>query len=251
MVLTLGLLNARRLGVAEAVPAVESALAKIGRVLPAPVAQQLAALQNELTVAGLSPDTAVNSPVLTALSLATALKRPVRFLYETKGEQSDRLFEPYGVVHIEGRWYTAGFCHLRGAVRVFRLDRIKRVENEAGTFTRPAGFDCLAYILQSIAAIPDRWNIEVWLAMPPDEVRLKMPPTLATLEASAGGTIFRAMLADLEGVARFLVSLGCKFRVQQPAELRTALRELALEITEAAAEPTPSIKHLAATNLPY
>src|SRR4051812_46492096 len=75
VVLTLGLLNARSLGVAEAAPAVESALAKIGRVLPVPVAQQLAALQNELTVANLSPDTAVDSPILATLSLATALTR--------------------------------------------------------------------------------------------------------------------------------------------------------------------------------
>lgn len=230
VVLTLGLLNARSLGVAEAAPAVESALAKIGRVLPVPVAQQLAALQNELTVAGLSPDTAVDSPILATLSLATALTRPVRLVYETKGEISERVFEPYGVVHLDGRWYTAGFCHLRETVRVFRLDRIQRVETEAGSFTRPAGFDCLAYIIQTIAEIPDRWDIEVLLAMPLPEARLKMPPTLATLEATEGGTIFRAKLADLDWVARFLVSLGCKFKVGQPPELRTGLRELAGEI---------------------
>ncbi len=232
VVLTLGLLNTRSLGVTETAPAVESSLAKIGRVLPVPVAQQLAALQNELTITGLPPTTAVESPTLATLSLATALTRPVRLTYNTRGEISERLFEPYGVVHLDGRWYTVGFCHLREAIRVFRLDRIQRVETESGNFTRPAGFDCLAYIVQTIAAIPDRWNIEVFLVMPLPEVCLKMPPTLALIEATAGGTIFRARLADLAWVARFLVSLGCKFKVHQPAELRTALRQLAQEIAD-------------------
>lgn len=230
VVLTLGLLNARSLGVAETAPAVESALAKIGRVLPVPVAQQLAALQNELTVSGRLPDTSVDSPVLATLSLATAFSRPVRLVYNTRGKTSERIFEPYGVVHVTDRWYTAGYCHLREAIRVFRLDKVQEVEAVAGSFVRPAGFDCLAYILESIANIHDRWEIEVFLQMSIPEIRLKMHPGMAVLTPAEGGTIFRAELAELDMVARFLVSLGCKFKITQPPELRAALRSLAEEI---------------------
>ena len=236
VVLTLGLLNARSLGLAEAAPAVESALAKIGRVLPVPVARQLAALQTELTLAGLPRDEKVDTGVLTTVSLAATFTRPVRLTYDNRGELTERVFEPYGVVHLEGRWYTAGYCHLREGIRVFRLDRVRRVENEAGSFVRPAGFDTLAYLIESIATIPDRWDIEVELALPLEAVRSRMPPTLATLEAKGEHTIFRSTFNDLDWLARFLVGLGGKIRVVRPAELRAAFQRLALELAETARE---------------
>jgi predicted DNA-binding transcriptional regulator YafY len=39
-----------------------------------------------------------------------------------------RRVEPLGRVGAERDWYLVGWCRLRGAVRVFRLDRITAVE---------------------------------------------------------------------------------------------------------------------------
>jgi predicted DNA-binding transcriptional regulator YafY len=239
VVLTLGLLNSHSLGLAETAPAVESALAKIGRVLPVPVARQLAALHNELTVAGLPPDEKVDTAVLTTLGLAATFTQPVRLTYHNRGEVTERLFEPYGVVHLDGRWYTVGYCHLRQGVRIFRLDRVRRAETEPGSFTRPAGFDALAYLVQSIATIPDRWDIEVELGLPIEVIRSRLPPTLATLEPAGEKTLFRSTFNDLDWLARHLVGLGGSIRVIHPPELRAALQRLALEIAgyATAAEP--------------
>jgi predicted DNA-binding transcriptional regulator YafY len=235
VVLTLGLLNSHSLGLAETAPAVESALAKIGLVLPVPVARQLAALHNELTVAGLPPDEKVDTGVLTTLGLAATFTQPVLMTYHNRGELTERLFEPYGVVHLDGRWYTVGYCHLRQDVRIFRLDRVRRAETEAGSFTRPAGFDALAYLVQSIATIPDRWDIEVEVGLPIEVVRSRLPPTLATLEAAGEKTLFRSTFNDLDWLARLLVGLGGTIRVIRPTELRAAFRRLALEIAGYAA----------------
>src|SRR5690349_23651335 len=57
--LVLGLLNARSLGVVEGATAMESALAKIMRVLPAPVVERIEMLRGELTLATTPPEVLV------------------------------------------------------------------------------------------------------------------------------------------------------------------------------------------------
>jgi predicted DNA-binding transcriptional regulator YafY len=50
------------------------------------------------------------------------------------------------------------------------------------------------------------------------------------LEEIEGGLLLRAYDDDLEHVARFLVHLGCPFRVVQPPELLDVLQHLAEEL---------------------
>lgn len=49
------------------------------------------------------------------------------------GERTERPVDPWGLACIRGRWYLAALCHLRQAMRTFRLDRIEqaRVTPEA------------------------------------------------------------------------------------------------------------------------
>ena len=43
-------------------------------------------------------------------------------------EETERLFDPYGVAHRTGYWYAVGHDHLRHGLRVFRLDRVLEAE---------------------------------------------------------------------------------------------------------------------------
>lgn len=60
-----------------------------------------------------------------------------------------RQLDPYGVVFRQGRWYLTGFCHLRSALRSFRLDRISDVHLLPGSFQRPPGFDAAEFLNES------------------------------------------------------------------------------------------------------
>jgi predicted DNA-binding transcriptional regulator YafY len=64
-------------------------------------------------------------------------RRPLRFNY--RGEA--RTVDPYRLDFQRGRWYLSGFDHVRGAERLFRLDRVEgEVEVLDGPeFTRPPG----------------------------------------------------------------------------------------------------------------
>ena len=55
--------------------------------------------------------------------------------------ETEREVDPYGVMHREGYWYTVGHCHLRGGMRLFRLDRVLEAETLEETFARPVGLD--------------------------------------------------------------------------------------------------------------
>ncbi|WP_127509444.1 helix-turn-helix transcriptional regulator [Paenibacillus humicus] len=63
---------------------------------------------------------------------------------------SRREFDPYGIVHWKGAWYTVGFCRLRGELRSFRADRIRSVESGSLRFEKPEGFSAKEYLLSSL-----------------------------------------------------------------------------------------------------
>jgi predicted DNA-binding transcriptional regulator YafY len=65
-----------------------------------------------------------------------------------------------------------------------------------------------------------------------EQIRQAVPATFATLEETPEGILLRAYDDDLQHTARFLVSLGCHFRVLQPPELVEELRMLAGQILD-------------------
>ena len=65
-----------------------------------------------------------------------------------------------------------------------------------------------------------------------------VPATFATLEDTPDGVLLRAYDGDLGHAARFLVGLGCPFRVLDPPELRDALRRLTSQIAHAVSDTT-------------
>jgi predicted DNA-binding transcriptional regulator YafY len=239
LAVVLGLLIARRSGLSDAAPAVEGALAKIERVLPIAVRERVQAVQDILTFAISMPEDAADSTFVIALSAAAQRRQRVWLRYRAwHSETTEREFDPYGVVHRAGRWYTVGFCHLRQDVRVFRLDRMLEVEPVEATFSPPPDFDCLARVERAIAQTPGTWQVEVLLHTTLDDARQQISPTLATLDESAEGVVMRCFVEELDWMARVLSRLACPFVIRHPPQLRDELRKTAQRLFEIAAEDT-------------
>src|SRR5438270_8031178 len=186
LALTLGLLVARRLGIAMAAPAVEGALAKIDRVLPEALRERVQAVQEMLELTSISSERSPSSPdssVVLTLSTATQQEKRVWMRYRSgQAEVTERAVDPYGLIFHAGLWYTTGYCHLRQDMRMFRLDRVLQAELLEETFTRPPDFDSLDYLRRSIASMPGTWKVEVVLEMPWEEAQRQVPPTMAMLD---------------------------------------------------------------------
>jgi predicted DNA-binding transcriptional regulator YafY len=228
VVVTLGLQAVHQLGLSQTIPTVEHALAKVERVLPQALRERVQAVQETVVLDLVTRSRAELNTYVMPLSTAAYQGKRVWMRYQARpGEERERAFDCYGLVYHSGRWYTVGYCHLRQDTRVFRLDRIRALEMREERFTPPARFDCLTYTIQAFAAIPSRWLTEVLLQTSLEQIREAVPATFATLEETPAGILLRAYDDDLQHTARFLVSLGCPFRVLQPPELVEELRVLA------------------------
>jgi predicted DNA-binding transcriptional regulator YafY len=228
---TMGLMAARRLGLAVEAAAVEGALAKVERVLPASIRDRVSSIQATLMTDFASrPEVPATQNVL-ALSAAAAAHHRVRIRHQSsQGVETERTVDPYGIVHLNGLWYLPAYCHLRQDLRVFRLDRIVAIADTDEQFERPTSFNSLEFVRQSLADVPGLWRIEVLLATTLDDAKRRVPLHLATFEETAGGVVLRQNAEELEDVARQLVWLGIPFIVRQPEELRDVLRSFAAEI---------------------
>jgi predicted DNA-binding transcriptional regulator YafY len=238
----LGLVAADRLGLATEAPATGVALAKLHRVLPAPLADRLAAVQATLgfSLPRREPGPGPAAHTLLALATAARERRRVGFGYRSwQGRTSQRALDPYGLVFHRGRWYVTGHDHHRGEIRTFRLDRIDAVVPGTATFTVPDGFDPVGHVTRSLAAVPYQWRVEVLLETDLAQARRRVPAELAELTATAEGVLLRARAERLDGMAQLLAGLGWPFTVVHPDELRAAVAALAARLAGYAQRPAP------------
>jgi predicted DNA-binding transcriptional regulator YafY len=230
---TLGLRAVQQLGISQTVPTIEGALAKVERVLPLALREQVQAVQETVALDLVTRSRTELSRYVMSLSTAAYQRKRVWMRYQARqSEEHERAFDCYGLVYHGERWYAVGYCHLRQDIRIFRLDRMRALETREERFTPPANFDCLAYMIQAIAAIPSRWLAEVLLQTTLEQIREAVPATFATLEETPGGVLLRVYDDDLQHTARFLVNLGCPFHVLRPPELVEELHALARTILD-------------------
>lgn len=230
VVVVLGLIAARRQGLDSDSGSVEGALAKIHRVLPDLLRRRVEALETAL---GFTTSPRDGAPVAgdTVLLLAEAVRRArrVRTAYRSfSGERTRRELSPYGLVVHAGRWYLAAHDHLRDDLRTFRIDRMRSTALvEAAAQPPPENFDAVAHVSLSLARVPWGVEVEVLLDLALERAARRLPPTVAELVETDGGTLLRMRVDSLDWMAGTLASLGCEFTILSPDELRASVRTLA------------------------
>lgn len=227
---TLGLLLVQHVGLASSSVAATTALGKVQRVLPTALRERVAALQSVLVLDLAPAEVLIEQAVLGVLTTAAQECRQVQVRYVTAEQVTERIYDPYTVVYHGARWYVVGYCHLRQAMRNFRLDRIAQALLLDSTFSRPEHFDGRASLIAAFAAIPDLWNVDVGLELHVDDARQRVPTTLARLEAHGTTTRLYASTGDLDWMARFLINLSCPFTIHAPATLGDVVHQIALDL---------------------
>ncbi len=224
--LSVGLLAARGLGLAEASTAVGSAQSKLERVMPSSVKRRVRAIDEtvRLDLARPAAPNDADTATIGALSGAARTQTRVRLRYRAaRGDEAERNFDPYGLVYRGGRWYAVGFCHLRGGVRSFRLDRVQSVRLLEAGFSKPAGFDALAHLTLSIATLPRAHTVEVILETDLTTAQRELFPAAGVLEQAGRSVLLRSQVDDLRWFARELARVPFGFEIRRPAALRAAL----------------------------
>jgi predicted DNA-binding transcriptional regulator YafY len=237
VVVALGTLAAGRLGLTSSAESVDGALAKIHRVLPDALRRRVEALEETLDFTSSARQGApVKGETVLVLADAIRRRRRLRMTYRAfSGDKTRRELSPHGLVVHSGRWYLAGYDHLREDLRTFRVDRMLRLRVLDGPADDPPdGFDAVAYVSTSLARVPWGWDVEVTLDLPLEEAVRRVPATLAELVDEEGTTVLRMRADSLDWAANVLARLGCLFSIRKPEELRTSIRALADRLAESA-----------------
>jgi predicted DNA-binding transcriptional regulator YafY len=236
LALSIGLLAARSLGLAEAAPAVASAQAKLERIMPDGLKQRVGAIGEtvrlDLKGAEAAPQ---DNAALVTLSAAAQARRSVQMRYRpTGGAETERGFDAYGLAFHGGFWYAVGYCHLRQDMRTFRLDRIATAQPMAQSFIRPTGFDALAYLRTSLAAMPRAYAATVLLHTDLQTARRHLMDAIGLFEQREDGVLLHNQSDDLGWFARELASLPFGFKVISPPALLDELSTIGARLSKIA-----------------
>jgi predicted DNA-binding transcriptional regulator YafY len=213
--------------------AATAALAKLNTVLPDEQRAQIAWAQRSLVATGMNRANLIEiSPHLEKLRQAIREQRQIHLVYRGAHPAPPGLrpVDPYALVHRWGWWYLVGFCHLRGALRSFRVDRMAAVDLTTIGFEIPGDFDVHAYLAKELQT------------QPLQRVRLRFSPQAAaaaqqnrsfweTIEEQPDGAVIVSMLTpELSWAASTVLAYGPIVTVLEPPELGSLVREWALAI---------------------
>jgi proteasome accessory factor BC len=194
------------------------------------------------------PDLGASASTLPKLQAAVAERKTVEFSYYAIGRDEElvRVVDPYGLQLVGEEWYLIGYCHLREAVRTFRLSRIRsRVKHHTRRphdFQRPAEFDLAAY-----------QNRPAWqLAAPAATARIRVSPRMAWWVESHwahcgaverqgdGGIVYETAYADARQLLSWVLGLAGDAEVLEPAALRTEIAGRLAALDALLDQPVPA-----------
>lgn len=184
-----------------------------------------------------APATSVNvqltDDVLRSLAAGVIDRKSLTFTYKSE----KRTVDPYGLLARGGFWYLVGHDHLRGAQRVFRVDRI---ESSIGvvnaSFERPANFDLESAVPTERDMLADGEAADTHAVVRVDaslasRVRDEFGDAAVISTNADSSTDFRIPCANLAAFRSWLFAMVDRAEVVSPPHVRdhivAALREMA------------------------
>ena len=163
------------------------------------------------------------TPKIETIQDAVENRHLVRFQYYAPSGESERTVEPYFLVFRWSSWYLWGWCKDRKDFRMFKLNRMDRIQKT------DESFEC-----RNIA-MPDLSNekifpggIKVKVLFEPDQKwRLieEFGPKCFT-EYDDGRLLFTGDYTDLGNLITWLMTFGDKAEVIKPREAREAISQM-------------------------
>ena len=206
------------------------ALAKILRVLPAPIAASAEAMRH-VQAQNPSDNAAMPNVELTAtITQACQNRERVRVSYRTGTRM---VLDPWAVVVRHGRWYLLGCVPDSDRRRVLRLDRITDVETTNESCTPPGDLDPVRQVEDHLA---DGWTypVEIRIDAPLATVAPCIPRSIGRLEQTDENTCtLRGSTNEPAWYAEQLAAIPAPFTVLTCSEIQAAVRTLTQRLAHA------------------
>jgi len=217
-------------GVGGLGPAITSSFEKIGSVLSKDALGLIDRLRDTIGVRTLGAKLQAPAAELFAAIQGALLERRrlrLRYYSMSRDEVTDRRVDPYHLTLHGGGFYLVGYCHLRQAIRIFAMERIRECAVLAARFDTPEKFDVDKYLEGAWGIIRgDVVTVKVAFARPLARyIRDRLwHPTQKFRELDGGLLEMTLRVADTLEVRRWILGFGPEAEVLEPAALRDALR---------------------------
>jgi predicted DNA-binding transcriptional regulator YafY len=210
------------------------AIAKLDNVLPDALLQEVKQVQPSLLVTGwLRRDYGPWAPILDNLRRCVARRRQVRLAYRSFHQEiTSRIMDPYALALQWGNWYLVGYCHLRGDLRTFRVDRIQEVEPTGESFEIPVDFVAREYLLRMAQERPATYY-RVAVRFEPEVahiVRERREEWQEIADHDDGSVTLAFDASDLAWPCRWVLTYQDRATVLGPPELAAMVRDAAQAI---------------------
>jgi predicted DNA-binding transcriptional regulator YafY len=208
----------------------ESLSKKIKATLPPESMKYLKSVEQTLQV-GIKPykDYARFKEIINRVNEAALEKKCIEIVYYTMSRRKEgkRKVDPYRIWFFNGTFYLIGYCHQRGEIRIFALDRIKMLHQTKDAFEVPEAFDFEEFMRPSFGVFQGE-GVKVKIRFAPDAagyIREKIwHETQQIVPQKDGSIIFEAEVAGTEEIKFWVMSWGSKARVLKPDSLREEIR---------------------------
>lgn len=152
----------------------------------------------------------------------------VRYYSFSRDEETRRPIDPYHLTYFDGGLYLVAYCHLREAIRIFAVERIREVEVLKDHFTMPTDFNAAKYLEGAFGIIHgDLVTVKVIFSKNLARyIRERLwHPSQKCQTLDDGRLEFTVRVADTLEIRRWILGYGQQAEVTEPHSLRDALRQ--------------------------
>ena len=224
------------LGASVLGPAATAAFDKIQAVLSRDALKLLDAMCERLGVralgAKLQQPAAEHLPLIHR-ALHESRSLGIRHYSPQRDEETERDVDPYHLTWFDGGLYLVGWCHLRQALRIFAVERMRDVALLRRTFTVRPGFDADEYLGKSWGIVQGELvTVKVVFAKSLARyIRERLwHPSQKLRDLPDGRLEMMLQVADTLEVRRWILGYGVQAEVLAPEGLREALRAEAVDL---------------------
>jgi predicted DNA-binding transcriptional regulator YafY len=216
----------------------ESLFQKIKATLPPEYMTYLGQVESSLKV-GLKPykDYSQFREIIDQINEAILNRKHIRLTYfaMSRKKTSQRVVAPYKLWFFDGTFYLLGYCHLRKDIRLFAVDRIRKMVLADTTFETPQDFDIDKLLRNSFGAFFGE-PVQVAIHFSPKVagyVQEKIWHESQVVQTKKDGSlIFKAEIAGTEEIKFWILGWGKEAVVLAPDSLRKEIQAEARKMAD-------------------
>lgn len=169
----------------------------------------------------------------------------IRYQGNYRGEETERIIEPYRLLSRDGYWYLIAYCRTREDLRSFRIDRIRSLDVTDEVFLHDTAIDLDDYLDETFGIHWDERTYPVRIRFSPYQARWieeeKWHPTQLMTKRRDGSLELHMKVTGLADVAQWVLSYGGEAEVLSPPVLRHRVAREARRMAAQYTDVGPSV----------